>query len=58
MSEEVQVIEPKKSSEPKPARKPYRKPNFRYERAFETMALACGKISPTQSHCRFSRKSS
>ena len=39
-------------------RKPYSKPQFRYERVFETMALACGKVSPTQSHCRFIRKSS
>jgi hypothetical protein len=39
-------------------RKPYRKPEFRFEQVFETMALACGKISPTQKHCRFIRKSS
>lgn len=38
--------------------KPYERPTFRFERVFETMALACGKISPTQSHCRFNRKSS
>ena len=30
------------------AKKPYLKPEFRYERAFETMALACGKIRATQ----------
>jgi hypothetical protein len=40
------------------AKKPYRKPEFRYERAFETMALACGKIRATQSLCRFNRKNS
>jgi hypothetical protein len=39
-------------------KKPYHKPEFRYERAFETLALACGKISHTQSQCRFSRKRS
>jgi hypothetical protein len=39
-------------------RKPYRKPEFRFERVFETMALACGKVSPTQKHCQFIRKSS
>jgi hypothetical protein len=39
-------------------RKPYYKPQFRFERVFETMALACGKVSPTQKHCRFIRKSS
>jgi hypothetical protein len=42
----------------KQSRKPYQKPAFRWERMFETMALACGKISPTQGHCRFNRKSS
>jgi hypothetical protein len=40
------------------ARKPYQKPAFRYERVFETMALACGKISPTQQQCRTNRKNS
>ena len=39
-------------------RKPYQKPTFRFERVFETMALACGKIAPTQKHCQFVRKSS
>jgi hypothetical protein len=39
-------------------RKPYRKPEFRYERVFETMALSCGKINATQGHCRFRKKSS
>jgi len=40
------------------AKKPYRKPAFRSERVFETLALACGKISATQSSCQFSQKSS
>ncbi len=39
-------------------RRPYLKPEFRYERAFETMALACGKIRATQPLCRFNRKNS
>lgn len=42
----------------KSARKPYQKPAFRHERVFETMALACGKLHPTQSQCRFNRKNS
>jgi len=48
------------NAEPPPlrSRKPYQQPAFRFERVFETMALACGKISPTQSHCTFNRKSS
>jgi hypothetical protein len=40
------------------AKKPYLKPEFRYERAFETMALACGKMRDTQLLCRFNRKNS
>ncbi len=43
----------------KPAvRQPYQKPAFRYERVFEMMALSCGKISSTQSACKFVRKTS
>ncbi|HVO61380.1 MAG TPA: hypothetical protein VMT53_10625 [Terriglobales bacterium] len=45
----------KKSPKPK---KTYRKPEFRYERVFETMALACGKINPTQASCHSFRKRS
>jgi hypothetical protein len=40
-------------------KKAYKKPSFRHERVFETLALACGKTSsagPPQ--CQFSRKSS
>lgn len=40
----------------KSGKKPYAKPAFRCERVFETMALACGKISPNQSQCIFNRK--
>jgi hypothetical protein len=29
----------------------YVTPEFRYEQVFETMALACGKISSTQASC-------
>lgn len=49
-----------KTSGPAEAKKkrPYVKPSFEYERVFETMALACGKLSPTQSQCRFNRKNS
>lgn len=41
-----------------PQRRLYQKPAFRYERAFETMALSCGKTNSTQSQCRFNRKNS
>jgi hypothetical protein len=39
-------------------KKPYTKPSFQHERVFETMALACGKLHPTQAQCRFNRKNS
>jgi hypothetical protein len=38
-------------------KKPYRKPAFRSEKVFETMALACGKVA-TQFQCRRRRRSS
>ena len=40
-----------------PARKPYTKPAFRFERVFETQALSCGKLD-TQTQCRLNRKTS
>ena len=39
-------------------KKPYTKPEFRYERVFETLALACGKLHGSQGQCRFNRKRS
>jgi hypothetical protein len=39
-------------------RKAYVKPAFRHEQVFETMALACGKISGTQATCRTNRRNS
>jgi hypothetical protein len=39
-------------------KKAYVKPSFQHERVFETMALACGKVSSTQSQCRTNRKNS
>jgi hypothetical protein len=39
-------------------KRPYMKPDFQYEKVFETMALACGKLSTTQRQCKFNRKSS
>ncbi len=42
----------------KAAKKPYQKPSFRHEKVFETMALACGKISPTQGSCKALNKKS
>jgi hypothetical protein len=39
-------------------KRPYKKPEVRSERVFETMALACGKVRATQAQCRFNRKRS
>ena len=43
-------------SDEKAHKKPYCKPDYLYERVFETMALACGKVSATQPQCRFNQK--
>jgi hypothetical protein len=40
------------------AKKPYQKPEFRFERVFETRALSCGKVNVTQQQCANNRKSS
>ena len=39
-------------------KKAYVTPSFEWEQAFETMALACGKINTTQAQCKFNRKHS
>jgi hypothetical protein len=39
-------------------KKLYLKPEVRYERVFETMAMACGKTQTTQEQCAHNRKSS
>ena len=50
--------DPQAGPEKKSFKKPYQKPAFRHERVFETMALACGKVHPTQAQCKFNRKRS
>ena len=40
------------------AKRPYRKPEVRFEKVFEVMALVCGKVHHTQLSCRSSRKAS
>jgi len=62
VSDNERIQEPQPESTPgadsaKP-KKPYKKPAFKHERVFETMALACGKLSPTQLSCHFNRKNS
>jgi len=39
-------------------KKLYHKPDFVFERAFETMALSCGKVNLTQWLCHLNRKTS
>jgi hypothetical protein len=39
-------------------KKRYEKPEVRYERVFETMALSCGKVEPTNLSCRTNRNAS
>jgi hypothetical protein len=39
-------------------KKAYVKPAFEHEHVFETMALACGKITSTSSQCKTNRKNS
>jgi hypothetical protein len=40
------------------AKKQYQEPAFRFEQVFETMALACGKVQPTNFLCLHKRMSS
>jgi hypothetical protein len=44
-----------KNARPKKA---YVKPAFQHERVFETMALACGKVTGTSGQCNSNRKNS
>jgi hypothetical protein len=39
-------------------KKPYQKPEFHFEQVFETRALACGKVSITESQCAHNTKTS
>jgi len=39
-------------------KKPYVKPAFRFERVFETQALACGKIHSHTTICKLNPKNS
>jgi hypothetical protein len=48
----------KAASMPSAAKKRYTKPDFKHEKVFETMALACGKLASTQAQCRFNRRNS
>ena len=58
MQKDANADDKKVNDQARAGKKPYQKPEFRYERVFETMALACGKMSPTELQCRFNRKTS
>ena len=58
MTDSDKQREREENGQEKAVRKPYKKPAFLHERVFETMALACGKISATEAQCRFNRKNS
>ena len=47
-----------KMPEPASGKKPYKTPTLRFESVFEVSALACGKLTSTQSGCKFSTKAS
>jgi hypothetical protein len=52
-------IERSRKPEKKQAtKKAYVKPAFQREKVFETMALACGKLTATQATCKFNKKNS
>lgn len=46
------------SEPPATEKKAYEKPSFVREEVFETMALACGKVSPSSGLCKGNRKNS
>ena len=56
-AEEQEQKSPTDSLRAENEKKNYKKPAFRFERVFETMALNCGKIA-IQNQCRFKRRSS
>jgi hypothetical protein len=53
-SSEEQTVQESRQS----CKKPYQKPEFRFERVFETTALACGKFPGGGSSCHRRRKNS
>jgi len=47
-----------KTPEQAAGKKPYKAPTLRFESVFEVSALACGKLTSTQSGCHFVQKAS
>jgi hypothetical protein len=54
---DIDDSEPSKQPEERPVtKKAYHPPSFRFERVFETKALACGKVGSTQLQCHSNMK--
>ena len=58
MRPDMSTADKGRSTPAKGKKKPYQKPSFKFEKVFETMALACGKISATQQNCKTVKKNS
>jgi hypothetical protein len=57
MSQSDEINQAQNSAQPHAgAKKPYHKPEVRYEKVFETQALTCGKVQTTQASCHSNRK--
>jgi hypothetical protein len=55
---EVRVSEQTSNQQqPVSRKKSYKKPSFRQEKVFETMALTCGKLAGTQGQCSVGSRS-
>ena len=49
------TVDEREASAPS-GKKPYQDPAFRHEKVFETLALNCSKVSPTQLMCRLANR--
>jgi hypothetical protein len=56
--DESPAIVTERLSEEKKLKKVYMRPTFRFERVFETQALACGKIAGHAGICKLNPKTS
>jgi hypothetical protein len=59
MKDKIEISDSASGEPPKEtAKKPYHKPGFRFQRAFEVSALLCGKVNSTEDLCSLVRKAS
>ena len=54
----IETEKNRSANEPKKTKKPYVKPEFRYEKVFETQALSCGKVGGISTQCKLNSKNS